>query len=99
MNVQIGHDAALVESKKKLISGTYLHNAWYVAAWSDELAEGKVLGRTFLNEPVVLYRQGNGEVVALDDRCPHPITAWSSTAPAPACSIRTATSTSRRGCR
>ena len=56
MNIQIGHDAALVESKKKLISGTYLRNAWYVAAWSDELAEGKLLGRTILKEPVVVYR-------------------------------------------
>ena len=71
MNIQVGHDAALVESKKKLISGTYLHNAWYVAAWSEDLGDGGVLGRTILNEPVVLYRQGNGEVVALDDRCPH----------------------------
>jgi vanillate O-demethylase monooxygenase subunit len=71
MNIQIGHDTALVESKKKLISGTYLHNAWYVAAWSEDLGDGAVLGRTILNEPVVLFRQGNGEVVALDDRCPH----------------------------
>ena len=35
MNIQVGHDAALIESKKKLISGTYLHNAWYVAAWAS----------------------------------------------------------------
>ena len=71
MNIQVGHDAALVESKKKLISGTYLRNAWYCAAWSDELGDGGVLGRTILKEPVVLYRQGNGEVVALEDRCAH----------------------------
>ena len=37
MNIQVGRDAALVESKKKLVSGTYLRNAWYVAAWSDDL--------------------------------------------------------------
>ena len=36
MNIQIGPKSALVESKKKLISGTYLRNAWYVAAWSDD---------------------------------------------------------------
>ena len=71
MNIQIGHDAALVESKKKLISGTYLRNAWYCAAWSDDLGDGGVLGRTILKEPVVVYRQGNGEVVALEDRCAH----------------------------
>ena len=71
MNIQIGHDSALLESKKKLVSGTYLHNAWYVAAWCEDLGDGGVLGRTILNEPVVLFRQGNGEVAALDDRCPH----------------------------
>jgi phenylpropionate dioxygenase-like ring-hydroxylating dioxygenase large terminal subunit len=71
MNIQIGHDAALIESKKKLISGTYLRNAWYCAAWSDELGDGGVTGRTILKEPVVFYRQANGEVVALEDRCAH----------------------------
>src|SRR3954471_5129941 len=56
MNIQIGHDAALVESKKKLISGTYMRNAWYVAAWSEAVGDGGVLGLTILKEPVVLYR-------------------------------------------
>ena len=32
-------DAELLDSKKKMISGTYLRNAWYVAAWSDDLAD------------------------------------------------------------
>ncbi len=71
MNIQVGHDAALAESKKQLISGTYLRNAWYVAAWSEALGDNGVLGVTILNEPVVVYRQGNGEVVALEDRCAH----------------------------
>lgn len=64
-------DTALRESKRQMASGTYLHNAWYVAAWSDELAEGQVLGRTILKEPVVLYRKADGSVAALQDRCPH----------------------------
>ena len=71
MNIQIGHDAALVESKKQLISGTYLRNAWYCAAWSEALGDNGVLGLTILKEPVVVYRQANGEVVALEDRCAH----------------------------
>jgi len=71
MNIQIGHDAALVESKKKLISGTYMRNTWYVAAWSEAVGDGVVLGLTILKEPVVLYRQSNGEVAALADRCAH----------------------------
>jgi phenylpropionate dioxygenase-like ring-hydroxylating dioxygenase large terminal subunit len=64
-------DAELVESKKKMISGGYVRNAWYVAAWSDDLADGQLLGRTILKEPVVLYRKSDGNVAALQDRCPH----------------------------
>src|SRR5262249_39713320 len=61
----------LVESKKKMISGDYLRNAWYVAAWSDDLGDGGVHGKTILKEPVVLYRKGDGDVAARQDRCPH----------------------------
>jgi phenylpropionate dioxygenase-like ring-hydroxylating dioxygenase large terminal subunit len=64
-------DRDLHESRKKMISGTYLRNAWYVAAWSDDLAEGQLLGRMILKEPVVLFRKADGSVAALDDRCPH----------------------------
>ncbi|HZN31013.1 MAG TPA: Rieske 2Fe-2S domain-containing protein, partial [Xanthobacteraceae bacterium] len=64
-------DRELADSKKKMISRTYLRNAWYVAAWSDDLAEGQLLGRTILKEPVVLYRKSDGSPAALQDRCPH----------------------------
>jgi hypothetical protein len=36
----------LLDNKKKMVSGTYLRNAWYVAAWSDDLADGQLLSRT-----------------------------------------------------
>ena len=61
--------AELLDSKKKMISGTYLRNAWYVAAWSDDLAEGQLLGRAILKEPIVLFRKADGNVAALQDRC------------------------------
>jgi vanillate O-demethylase monooxygenase subunit len=61
----------LTESKKRMISGTYLRNAWYVASWSDDLAEGQLIGRTILQQPIVLYRTSGGDVAALEDRCPH----------------------------
>jgi phenylpropionate dioxygenase-like ring-hydroxylating dioxygenase large terminal subunit len=48
-----------------------LRNAWYPAAWSDEVGHGRLLGRTLLGEPVVLYRQGNGTPAALGGVCPH----------------------------
>lgn len=50
---------------------TYLRNAWYAAAWGNEVAAGQLLARTFLDQPVVLYRDEAGKPVALADRCPH----------------------------
>ena len=42
----------------------FLKNSWYVAAWDREIAD-KPIGRTFLNEPVVMFRdsrrQGGGD--------------------------------------
>ena len=48
----------------------YLHNAWYVAGWSNEFT-AKPMARTFLDEPMVLYRAHDGSLVALEDRCCH----------------------------
>jgi vanillate O-demethylase monooxygenase subunit len=49
----------------------WIRNAWYVAAWSHEIAGDGLLARTIMNEPLVLYRTGNGSVVAMEDRCCH----------------------------
>ncbi|HSV79339.1 MAG TPA: aromatic ring-hydroxylating dioxygenase subunit alpha [Ramlibacter sp.] len=48
----------------------WLRNAWYVAAWSSEIEQGP-LGRTLLDQPVVLFRQSDGRVAAVGGRCPH----------------------------
>ncbi len=48
----------------------FLRNAWYIAAWADELGE-KPLGRRVCNEPIVLFRDSNGAAAALTDRCCH----------------------------
>src|SRR5690349_16465918 len=45
-------------------------NSWYVAAFSDEV-QGKLLARTILGTPVVMYRRSDDAVVALEDRCAH----------------------------
>lgn len=45
-------------------------NQWYVAALSKELKD-QALGRTLLGQPVALFRDGNGQVSALEDRCCH----------------------------
>jgi phenylpropionate dioxygenase-like ring-hydroxylating dioxygenase large terminal subunit len=46
-------------------------NAWYPALWSKDLERGKLVAKTYLGEPVVLYRGEGGAPVALQDICPH----------------------------
>ncbi len=48
----------------------FIKNMWYVAALAHEVGPAP-LARTLLEEDVVLYRQGNGAVAALEDRCCH----------------------------
>lgn len=45
-------------------------NQWYVAGFSWEL-EDKPLARTLLNQSIVMFRTGSGEVAALENRCCH----------------------------
>lgn len=49
----------------------FLLDCWYVAAWDHELIDGRMLARTILGQPVVLYKGESGRLVALDDRCCH----------------------------
>src|SRR3984893_7951074 len=47
----------------------FIRNAWYVAAWADEIGETP-LARRICNQPVVLYRDRQNCVAALHDmRC------------------------------
>lgn len=48
----------------------FIENAWYVAAWADEVSEAP-LARRLLDKPVVLFRDREGMVGALEDRCCH----------------------------
>jgi phenylpropionate dioxygenase-like ring-hydroxylating dioxygenase large terminal subunit len=58
-------------TKKPLEETTmFIRNAWYVAAWADEIAETP-LARRICNEPVVLYRDRQNCVAALHDMCCH----------------------------
>jgi len=48
----------------------FLRNCWYVAAMAEEVGD-RLLARTILSEPLVLFRDGAGRVAALEDRCCH----------------------------
>ena len=50
--------------------GPFLTDAWYMAAWSDEIGEA-LLRRRIAGEPILLYRKEDGTVAALTDRCSH----------------------------
>jgi phenylpropionate dioxygenase-like ring-hydroxylating dioxygenase large terminal subunit len=49
----------------------FVRNTWYVAMFSADLAAGKLLHRTILNEPIVFFRKEDGSVAAITDRCSH----------------------------
>ncbi len=49
----------------------WIKNAWYVAAWSEDVTSDAIFARTYLGEPVIMYRTGDGRVTALEDRCCH----------------------------
>jgi vanillate O-demethylase monooxygenase subunit len=51
-------------------AGKYVMNHWYAVAWSSEIAD-RPLERQLLDERVVLFRDGAGQVAALTNRCPH----------------------------
>ena len=48
----------------------FLRNAWYVAAWPEEIGD-RPLGRVIMNQPIVLFRDAEGQAAALEDRCCH----------------------------
>lgn len=60
-----------MSSNEPYLPRSFIRQSWYVAAWNHEVSAQGLLARTLLNEPLVLFRQQDGRVVALSDRCPH----------------------------
>jgi phenylpropionate dioxygenase-like ring-hydroxylating dioxygenase large terminal subunit len=48
----------------------FIFDDWYVAAFAQEVGP-HLLAKTLLGKGIVMYRQANGQVVAMEDRCPH----------------------------
>lgn len=48
----------------------FVKNAWYVAGWASEFDE-ELRRITILDEHIVTFRNSKGQVVAMEDRCPH----------------------------
>ena len=64
------HCIPIQPAKASATNSPFPLNQWYVAGFSSELTD-KPIARTFLNHKVVLFRTGEGQVAALEDRCCH----------------------------
>lgn len=49
---------------------SYVRNAWYVLGWAKEIND-KLDRITIMGDPIVVFRTTEGNVIALEDRCPH----------------------------
>ena len=49
----------------------YLRNCFYMAGWAADFTVDTVTQVSLLGEPIVIYRQQNGQLAALEDRCCH----------------------------
>lgn len=52
-------------------AGRYLTGLWYLALPGGDLKPGKMVGRVFLEQPLLLGRGRDGAPFALRDLCPH----------------------------
>ncbi|TCK04198.1 aromatic ring-hydroxylating dioxygenase subunit alpha [Marinobacterium mangrovicola] len=69
MNVSLADPATLAQ-QQNASKPEFPLDMWYVAALSKELTD-KPIGRTLLNQSVVLFRTPDGQVAALENRCCH----------------------------
>jgi phenylpropionate dioxygenase-like ring-hydroxylating dioxygenase large terminal subunit len=70
---EIGHkrpSSRSVPDDGRATANSFPFDAWYMAAWSNEVGDG-LFARRLLGLPVLIYRLGDGEAVACHDRCPH----------------------------
>src|ERR1051326_3089925 len=49
----------------------FLRNCWYVAGWTHQIPPATLVPRKIIGEPLLLYRTGTGQLVAMEDRCCH----------------------------
>lgn len=60
-----------MDRDEKPVVAQWLTNSWYCAMFGDALPVGAVDARMLLDQAIVLWRGQDGEVHAIEDRCPH----------------------------
>ena len=57
--------------KSNYLSQDFIFESWYVAGWDHEVTQEKMVARTLLGQPILLYRDTQNQVVALANKCCH----------------------------
>ena len=60
----------IISRESSVVSSKFLEDAWYAAAWSDEVGTG-LFERTIIDRSFVFYRDPAGVAQAFDNACPH----------------------------
>ena len=60
-----------LRSDEEALADPGFNNTWYAVSFSQELSSDKPFATRLWGEPLVLYRDGNGEAVCVRDVCPH----------------------------
>lgn len=71
--VESGYDA-YVDEEKSYVSPygkTFVKNIWYFAVPADKLKRGQVVAKVIVNQPIMIGRDKDGKVFAIQDICPH----------------------------
>jgi len=63
--------AALAESLSEAPAEVSFNNSWYAVGFAHELSSEEPFATRLWGEPVVLYRDADGEPVCVRDVCPH----------------------------
>ncbi|WP_292905394.1 aromatic ring-hydroxylating dioxygenase subunit alpha [Niveispirillum sp.] len=67
----VGRAGGLAIDPQRELVMRALKNIWYMAAWDKEIPPGRLFHRTLVERPVVFFRDHEGSVRAIGDRCPH----------------------------
>jgi phenylpropionate dioxygenase-like ring-hydroxylating dioxygenase large terminal subunit len=66
-----GHqEPATIKKHLRKEKAMFVYNAWYIAAWSHEIGDSP-FPRRICNEPVVIFRDKQNRIGALEDKCCH----------------------------
>lgn len=71
MSTTLSESASVEQVQTGSETSTFLQNIWYYAAHSSQLKRGRTLAKTICGETILLGRDQNDQVFAINNICPH----------------------------